>query len=193
MTTRLAVRIISMVLAVAVAVGAGLLAIEIVLALAGQPHLLVDGGVWNNRGRTLAWSDPSNVALAVLLVIIGLVLLALAWWPRRSDVVPTDVPIDDVDGDAGTGAGPLRAPVAATVRRRDLEAALTRAASGVDSITDATVRVKGAKARINVTTRRRDAADLPERVRTAVDHQARRLAVDLRVAPARVSTSGSDT
>jgi hypothetical protein len=187
-TFRLAVRIGAMVIAVMVAAGAILLATEIALALAGQRHLVVDGGVWNDRGRTLAWSEASNLALAALLLAIGVALLLLAWWPRRPEVLAASVPIDEVGEQGGTGAGPLSAPVSVSVRRRDLEATLARAARRVDAVTDASVRIKKGSARVEAATARREVADLPERVRTAVDAQARRLAVDLQVPPVRMSS-----
>jgi hypothetical protein len=191
-TTRLVVRIVCMVLALVLLAGSVLLALEVALALAGQPHLLVDGSAWSERGRTLAWSEPSNLALATLLVFIGLALLALAWWPRRDEVVPASLPAPHVDGDAGTGAGPVKAPVAATIRRRELESTLAGAARTVDSITDASVRIRRGKVRVEATTARRDEGDLRERVRSAVDDAARRWAVDLPVTPARVATRGDD-
>jgi hypothetical protein len=196
-TSRLAIRIVCMVLAVVLLAASLLLALEIALELAGQPHLLVDGAVWSERGRTLAWSEASNRALAALLVLVGVGLLALAWWPRREDVIAADVHLaqsdstadSKADSKAGTGAGPIDAPVTATVRRRDLEATLARAARRVDTVTDATVRVRRGTVRVDARTARRDVGDLRERVHAAVDGAAHRLAVNLDVAPVHVGTS----
>jgi hypothetical protein len=192
-TTRLVVRIVCMVLALVMLAASVLLALEVALALAGQPHLLVDGSAWSERGRTLAWSEPSNLALASLLVLVGLVLLTLAWWPRRDEVVPASLPQPHVDGDAGTGAGPVSAPVAATIRRRELETTLADSARRIDTITDATVKVRRGTVKVNATTARRDEGDLRERVHAAVSDAAQRWAVDFPVTTARIATSGDDT
>lgn len=187
---RVAVRIACMLLAVALLAAAVLGIVEIALAALGRSPLLIDGAVWNDRFRTTTWSDAGNQVLAGFVTLVGLGLLALALWPRREAVVGVGADLDGVDHRAGTGAGPVEAPVAATMRRRDLEDALARVAGSIDTVTAASVRVEDDAVRVNASTARRQAGDLPGRVEAAVTEAARRLAVATGPVRVRVQTAG---
>jgi hypothetical protein len=187
---RVAVRTICIVLAAALVLAATLGIVEIVMAALGRSHVLVDAGVWDERLRTTAWEDSENMILAGLVALVGLALLALAWWPRRQAVVGVGDGVEGVDAHAGLGAGSVDAPVAATIRRRDLEAALTRAASRVDTVTSASVSVDDDVIRVSAVTARRQGGDLRDRVQSAVTDSSRRLAVVPRPVKVKVQTSG---
>jgi hypothetical protein len=187
---RVAVRTICIVLAAALVLAATLGIVEIVMAALGRSHVLVDAGVWDERLRTTAWEDSENMILAGLVALVGLALLALAWWPRRQAVVGVGDGVEGVDAHAGLGAGSIDAPVAATIRRRDLEAALTRAASRVDTVTSASVSVDDDVIRVSAVTARRQGGDLRDRVQSAVTDSSHRLAVVPRPVKVKVQTSG---
>jgi hypothetical protein len=187
---RVAVRTICIVLAAALVLAATLGIVEIVMAALGRSHVLVDAGVWDERLRTTAWEDSENMILAGLVALVGLALLALAWWPRRQAVVGVGDGVEGVDAHAGLGAGSVDAPVAATIRRRDLEAALTRAASRVDTVTSASVSVDDDVIRVSAVTARRQGGDLRDRVQSAVTDSSHRLAVVPRPVKVKVQTSG---
>lgn len=187
---RVAIRILCILLAAALLAACVLGIVEIALAALERPHLLIDGTVWDRRLRTTTWSTDANQALAAVVVLGGLVALVLAWWPRRDPVIGVGARLDGVDHRAGVGAGQVRAPVAATVRRRDLETALARAARRVDSVTDATVHVDRGGVTVRATTARRAAGDVPQRVEAAVTDAVQRMAVATGPVRARVRTSG---
>jgi hypothetical protein len=192
-TVRVAVRIACTILALALLAAAVLGIVEIILAALGRDHLLIDGAVWDDRLRNTRWEETENQVLAGLVAITGLGLLLLAWWPRRQGVVGVGHDLEGVDARGGTGAGPVKAPLAATMRRASLERALARAVAQVDTVTGADVKVEDDVIRVNASTARRQAGDLPDRIQRAVDDTARRLALGGRPTRVRVRTAGGSS
>ncbi|MGQ0572889.1 MAG: DUF6286 domain-containing protein [Pseudonocardia sp.] len=150
-------------------VATALLALAVVTAvtcvqmLLGQAPL-VDAAALLAAGGSLAWSQPPVLAAAGVVAALGLVLVLVAVTPGT----PTVLALETRDGVPDAGA-----------TRRSLGRALALAASDVDGVSAASVRVRARTVTATVRTPLYDAADLPDQVRDAL---ATRLAD---IAPAR--------
>jgi hypothetical protein len=96
------------------------------------------------------WTDPVPVVVAVVVAALGLVLLFVAVWPGKVRIIPL--------------AGPLPAGAA----RHTYRGALRAAASTVDGVTDARVRLRRQRVLVRISTQRPEVADV---VRAAVERR----------------------
>lgn len=146
-------RLISILLGLALAVVFLLIAIDVALARLGRDELTP----WHARYRTLRatnW-DASGVRVAFgILAAAGLILLFLQVWRRR----PVALALDEKSE---------LAP--ATVRRRQLERALTAEASHLDGVASARVKAKRRRVDVDARTNRINPGDLEQRLHEVVD------------------------
>lgn len=149
-------RIVAALLALALLVGALLVAIEILVAGLGRPPLVIPYDTWYRGATTNPWSSPVIRLVLVGLVIAGLVLLFLALAGRKPLALPLQRTGDRVDAD---------------VTRKSLEQSLTRAAQDVDGVSGARVAVAKRRALVRATTNRRVEGDLRTEVAEAVERR----------------------
>jgi len=158
-------RVLTLLVSVAVIVAAAVLAVEVVVAVLGLHPLLLD---WR-AGRTDAWDSTIVRVIAGAVALVGLLLLAAQLKPRR--VRRLKVSSQDANTDAA-------------LTRAGVRSALRRAATDVDGINSAKVKLGRRTAKVTASSRASQAGlaqDLTTEVRTAV---ADRLAsLQLRHAP----------
>ncbi len=131
-------RFLSLLLALALVVGSLLLALEVAWAAFGRAPLLVHWrGSYTSGGR-YAWDTaPARITAAVLLAV-GLLLLLAELKPRRAPRLRM----------TGTDPG-----VDAAITRRSLRATLLSAATQVDGVSGAKVKVSRRKATVKAVSR----------------------------------------
>jgi len=147
-------RIVAAVLALALLVGGLLAAVEIVVAGFDHRPWVLPHDHWYHSARTRSWESAPTRWLLIGLVAAGLLLLLLQVAKRR----PTALPL-------------IPATVPADLGRRSLERALVRAASRVDGVSSAKVRVDGDQAEVVAATNRRQTAELHPRLSAALDRR----------------------
>ena len=156
-------RILAAVVALALAVGGALLAVEVVTALLDhEPLVVTSWPEWHERLDTARWESDDTRWVAAALLAAGLLLLAFQLARRRLAVLPV----------AGGANG-----VEAEVSRSSLESSLTRAVKGVDGVTSARARVGKKRIGVKASTNRRQPGDLDRRVAEAADAHLRHVAV----------------
>lgn len=131
-------RFLSLLLALAVIVGAVLLALEVGWAVAGQPPLLVTWRSAYTSGNSHAWDTAPARILAIALLVVGLLLLIAELKPRRAPrlkMTSTDPGID------------------AAITRRSLRSTLLTAARQVDGVSGAKAKVSKRKVRVKAVSR----------------------------------------
>ncbi len=149
-------RVLSLLLALAIAVGAVLLVLEVGWAAAGQPPLLVPWHTAYDAGTRDAWDSGVVRVVAAALTAVGLLLLVVVGKPRRAPRLQL----------AGTTPG-----VDAAVTRRSLRSTLLDAAQQVDGVSAATASVSTRRAAVTATSRLGDpdtAATLTGELETAL-------------------------
>lgn len=159
--------------AAVIAVVTILLAIEVISRLAGNPLNLFPAGDLAELGRETQWNDPLPVIVAVLVGLLGLFLLALAFLPGRSRVIPVD---------------PHREHSTLVLRPVTVERQAIRAAEGVPGVDHAEAHTRRDTLRVRAHSTLREPGDLAEQVRDAVAERVAamqplrqpRLTVDLR-------------
>lgn len=134
---RAAARLISALLAIALAAAALVVVVEAARKLAGAAPWLIPADEWLRIGRTSSWAETDVRLVLVGLLLAGLALIAFALWPRRVHAVATPA---------------LRPGVDLYVERRGLERFVGRRVQRVDGVRDADVRVKRSKVAIDVRT-----------------------------------------
>lgn len=140
---RVVERVLSLLFALALIVGAVLFAVEVGWAVAGQRPLLVQWRSAYTNGRSHAWDTAPIRIAAVVLLVVGLLLLIAELKPRRP---------------ARLAMTSNTAGVDTAITRRGLRAALIRTAKQVDGISGASATVTRRKARVTATSRLGDAA-----------------------------------
>lgn len=135
---RLIERLLSLLLAAAVVIGAVLLALEVGAAAVGADPVLVRWRGLYDTGWQDTWSSTSVRVVAAVALAVGLVLLVLTLKPRRVRRLrlATDVP--------GVDAG---------ISRSALRAACVRAAREVDGVTGASASVGRRRTTVRATSR----------------------------------------
>ena len=132
---------------------AGILtSIMVISALAGDHHVLFATAV-TQAGRQLHWDDPAALAIAATAGAIGIILIALGIVPGRGTMVAITSP----DPQTVTG-----------ITRYGLRRYLGSAATEVDGIARARVKVRTRRVRVNASSPLRDARGLSGQVRAAV-------------------------
>ena len=152
---RIATRLVSTLLALALLVGGLLLALEILAAgLGREDDLVVPWRDWRQDLLDTPWEDyVVRVVLAAMLAA-GLLLLLLLFARRR----PTAVRL----ADRSSGA-------TAELDRGGLERHLSSCLSRVDGVAGTGVRVRGGKARVSAVTPARDTAPVEASLRNAAE------------------------
>ena len=142
-------RLISIILGLALTVVLVLTALEIALARLDRKELLP----WHRRYRTLQdtlWNSSGTRVAFAILAAVGLLLLFLQVWRRR----PVVLALEDKP---------------ATVRRRQLERALTADTSHLDGVAGSRVRAKRRRVDVDARTNRLNPGDLQQRLLATVD------------------------
>lgn len=149
-------RILSALMALALLMGGLLAAVEIVLALLGQPSWLVPHEQWSAWLREQTW-DTAVVRLALIgLVVLGLLLLVPAL--RRGK--PSVVALPARRGSTGTQV---------SASRRGVEKTLAAAARRTEGISSARAYVGRRTVRVKARTATRSKPDLQQHLTAAVD------------------------
>lgn len=123
-------RILSVVLAVAIAVAGVLTVIEVIAAATDSDPVIVK---WHGLVKDLAsnqWKTAAPRVTAIILIIVGLLLLLFALRRGKPATVALTTGASDVD---------------MTTTRRSLQRSLSNGAEAVDGIASATVKVKRRK------------------------------------------------
>jgi hypothetical protein len=115
-----------------------------------------------HAGRTLRWDDPAALAIGSIAAALGLILIAIALWPGRGNIIPI------ASSDAITVTG---------ITRRGLRRCLADAATLVEGIDAAKVRVGRRHARVVATSTVRDPYGLRGQVRDCVSAELDELAL----------------
>jgi hypothetical protein len=149
------------VVSAALAAAAILIAAEIISALLDRAPLLLPMTSLARLGRTTHWDHLSALIIAGAVGAAGLLLVALALWPRRPRAVA--LASDDPDVVLGISRGGLRRHLA-------------QAAEGVDGIARAKVKIGRRRIRVRAASPLRDTRGLVDRVRQAVTDRIDRLA-----------------
>jgi Ni/Fe-hydrogenase subunit HybB-like protein len=172
-------RPLAFLLALALIAGCVIVISEVFGVAVGKSPLLVHWTTWYQWAHRTRWNAGVIRVWSAVLIIIGLVILAVELKPSRVTRLPLR------SGDDATDAA---------VTRRGLAGTLRAAATGVDGISSATVKVRRRDARITAASgaRARPAAEaMTEPVTQAL--RARLDALDLRHPPrlkVRVVTRG---
>lgn len=169
---RIANRVASAVLGLALLVGGLLVAVEIVVAGFDRRPWVLPHDDWYNSARLRIWEDAPPRWIFIGIVLAGLLLLLLQLArrrPRALAMTPGAVPAD--------------------IGRRSLEKALVREAARIDGIAAAKAKVREDRADVVASSNRRQTGDLGPRVTEALD--ARMAALGLARPPAvRVKVQG---
>lgn len=136
-------RLLSLLLALALIVGAVVLAVEVGYALLDKPPALVPWRGLYERGTTSAWDTAPVRLVAAAVLLLGLLLLVGELKPRRPSRLAMRRQTEGVD---------------TAVTRRGLRSTLVRAALEVDGISAATAKVGRRRARVSATSRLGDKA-----------------------------------
>lgn len=130
---RVVERFLSLLLALAIVVGAVLLALEVGWAALGKPPLLIAWRTAYSSGGRNAWDSTPARVLAVVLLVVGLLLLIAELKPRRAPRLE----MTSIDPYTDTA-----------ITRRSLRATLLNGARQVDGVSDAKAKVS--KRKVNV-------------------------------------------
>jgi hypothetical protein len=134
----------------------GLVAAEVVSALAGRPLRLVPYEQVAEWASRTAWQDRATLLTAGATAAVGVLLILIAVVPGRPRLVALRT------GDPDLVAG---------VPRSALARMLAAAASDVDGVREARARVRGRRVLVAATTGLRETTRLTERVRAAVEDE----------------------
>jgi Ni/Fe-hydrogenase subunit HybB-like protein len=162
-------RPLAFILAVALIAGCVIVIAEVIGHAAGRSPLLVHWTTWYQWAHKTQWDAGVVRVWSAVLIVIGLLILAVELKPARVTRLPLR------SGDDATDTA---------VTRRSLAGMLRAAATTVDGISSATVKVRRRRARVTAASaaRRRAAAEaLTEPVTQAL--RARLDALDLRHPP----------
>lgn len=131
-------RFLALILALALPVGAVLLALEVGWAVTGHRPLFVPWHGAYTSGQRKAWDTAPARIIAVVSLLVGLLLLLAELKPRR----PSRLAM--TPGPAGVDAAITRASLRTTLRW---------AAAGVDGISGATAKVTKRRAKVSAVSR----------------------------------------
>lgn len=154
---RLVNRLLAVLAALAVIAVGVLIPVEIVRAALGTEHWLLPWESWTADLTRNSWQAGPVRAVLFTTAAVGLLLLLTQLRPRRPSVLPL---------------APLTPNVAASTTRRSLQQTLQRAATEVDGVAAARVRVGRRTATVTAAAQVRDPAGLREQV---TEHVRQRL------------------
>lgn len=155
-------RVVSAVVALALAVLSLLILVEVVLAALGRPPGLVDDGAARDELARRQWDDPMVILGWVSLLVLGASLLSVALAAGRQRSIAMD---------SGTEGASL------SVRRRSLERYLAGVATAQPGVHRAKVSVTRGRIRVQADTTRLDEQDVHARVQQAVSARVRSLSL----------------
>jgi hypothetical protein len=153
-------RIVSAVLAIALAVLGVVILIEIVLRGLERPPALIDHEAVRADLATRPWDDPLVILAWAVLLLLGLALLAVALAGGRARTVEL------ASGLEGTSIG---------VRRRSLERHLAGVAVAQPGVRGARAAIRRGSVRVRAEASHLDVQDVRERVEQAVGDRVRSL------------------
>jgi hypothetical protein len=151
----------AIVVSAVLAAAAILTAIEVIAGLLDRGPLVLPVNSLARLGRTTHWDQLTALIPAGVAGAVGLLLVALALWPRRPRAVA--LACDDPDMVLGISRGGLRRHLA-------------QAAEGVDGIARTTVKIGRRQIRVRAASPLRDTSGLADQVRQAVTDRIDRLA-----------------
>jgi len=151
----------AIVVSAVLAAAAILTAAEIILALLDRAPLLLPMTSLARLGRTTHWDHLTALITAGAVGAVGLLLVALALWPRR----PRAVGLASDDPDVVLG-----------ISRSGLRRHLAQAVEGVDGIARTKVKIGRRRIRVRAASPLRDTRGLADQVRHAVTDRIDRLA-----------------
>jgi len=146
-------RVVSALLALTLLVGSLLAVVEIVAAALGRAPALISYAEWTGWLRTHSWNDGPVVAVLAGLVILGLLLLLLAFRRGKPASLALSSRSDGVD---------------VTASRRSVEKSLVAAASRTTGIAGASASVSRRTARVAARTVARAEPGIREEVESAI-------------------------
>jgi len=170
-------RVVCALLALALLLGSLLAIVEIVAAALERPPVLVPYPEWGNWLRTHSWNDSIVNAVLVGLVVLGLLLLLLAF--RRGK--PASLALR---------SGPEGVDV--TASRRSVEKSLAAAAARTAGVVGASASVHRRTARVDARTVARSEPKIREDVESAVKGRLESLGLQRRMRT-RVGLTVKDT
>jgi hypothetical protein len=150
---RIATRVLAALVSLALLTGGLLVIAEIVSERWRHEPWILPYDTWYQSATTNQWATDGVRWLCLAIAASGLLLLVVAFAKRR----PIELALMP---DASTRS--------ADVQRTSLERTLTRAADGVDGVSDASVRVTSKSANVAVRTPYHEPGDLQQRVHQAV-------------------------
>jgi MFS family permease len=129
--------VLSFILGLALALAAALAAAEMIAGFFGQSQLLVPIDDWDRALGATDWRDPVIILVSIGLILVGLLILATVFTPRR----PFRLPLQSDSQHA------------AAIDRRGLQSRLERVATEDPEVRNAKVRIRRkATVRANVPT-----------------------------------------
>ncbi|SDR95230.1 DUF6286 domain-containing protein [Actinopolymorpha singaporensis] len=149
------------IVAIVLAVVAGLVALEVIGGLFGSPPGLLPVERLSALGRETRWNDSLPFAVCGLAVLLGLLLVFLALKPGR----PRAVVLASADPQVVMG-----------IESAGMSRHLARAAESVPGVSSAQVAVSARRVRVVASSSLRDTVGLDEQVRTAVSERVDELA-----------------
>ncbi len=152
-------RIVAALLALALLVGGVLVAVEIVLGLAGRDPWIIPWDTWYRDARQHDWATTSVRWLFAAIGAAGIALLGLQIFPRRPMTLPFG---SDSDGEV-------------VIRRKSVESTLARAATRIDGVDRASTRLGKTTVAVKARSHRRDPGDLAGVVTDAVRNAHQRI------------------
>ena len=165
-------RVLCAVVALVLFLGGLLGAVEIVLALLGQPAVLIPHGQWAAWLQEQTWESAVVRLTLVALVVVGLLLLVAAL--RRGRPRTLTLP-------ARPGQTPSGVTVSAS--RRGAEAWLAAATRRTTGVRAADVRLRRHRAKVTVRTANRNHGTLGPDVTEVVQDRLSALGADSRIRP----------
>ncbi|MGB6455771.1 MAG: DUF6286 domain-containing protein [Streptosporangiaceae bacterium] len=150
----------AVIVATLLAVAGILTATMVISALAGH-HQVLFATAAAQAGRQLRWDDPATLAIAAAAAAIGIILIALGLVPGRGTMVAITSP----DPQTVTG-----------ITRYGLRRYLAAAATEVDGISRARVKIRTRRVRVKASSPLRDARGLSGQVKAAVTSRLEEMA-----------------
>jgi uncharacterized protein DUF6286 len=131
-------RILGVILALALIVGAALVIVEVIAVLVGAQPVLVDWQAALDWARRTRWDATGVKTAGVVLLVVGLALTLFEVWPSRARRLPID------SGDPS---------LEVAVTRRGLAQDLKVAVGEVDGVTPRRIEVRPGRVRVWATAR----------------------------------------
>jgi hypothetical protein len=140
---------------------AGILTATMVISTATGHHDVLFAAAAAQAGRQLHWQDPATLAIAAAATAIGTILIVLGLVPGRGTMVAIASP----DPQTVTG-----------ITRYGLRRYLAAAATEVDGISRARVKIRTRRVRVKASSPLRDAPGLSGQVKAAVTSRLEEMA-----------------